>query len=57
MSHEDEILLQMQDDEKAALECWFKSTLEYWCKLTDELTAPVIASENKNRFMVSGEIG
>ena len=54
MSHKDEILQQEQDDE--AYERWFKSTPEYWAILMDELTAPVIASEGKNRYMVSGEI-
>lgn len=47
MSHEDEIALQEADDERDELERWFQGTLEYWFKLTDTLTAEVIASEGQ----------
>lgn len=54
MSYKDEIALQREDD--ARYEHWLKSQPEYWARLTDELTANVIASEGLDYFAVSGEI-
>jgi len=45
---------KMTDEE--AYERWLQATPEYWAKLTETLTAKVIASESKNTFAVSGEI-
>jgi len=45
----------MTDEEK--YEKWFKSTPEYWCELTNELSAGIIApGDNRESFSVSGEI-
>lgn len=53
MSHEDEV-----ENDDAAYERWFKSTPQYWCELTDELTANVIAGPDCDcdSFEVSGTI-
>jgi len=45
----------MTDEEK--YEKWFKSTPEYWCELTNELSVVIIApKDNRESFLVSGEI-
>jgi hypothetical protein len=57
MSHKDEIALQESDDELEAYERWFKSTPEYWARLTDELTANIIVPDRDcDSFTVTGEI-